>query len=47
MLIRFIHQLGRWIPVCLIVAATGSVAMAEAAGRADEGKPVSNDPTGE
>ncbi|HSQ09682.1 MAG TPA: glycine zipper 2TM domain-containing protein [Burkholderiaceae bacterium] len=38
MLIRFIHRLGRWIPVCLIVAATGSVVMAEAAARADEGK---------
>jgi uncharacterized protein YcfJ len=26
------------MPVCLLVAATGSVVMAEAAGRADEGK---------
>ena len=38
MLTRFIHRLGLWMPVCLLVAATGSVVMAEAAGRADEGK---------
>ena len=36
MLTRFIHRLARWILVC--VAATGSVVMAEAAARADEGK---------
>ena len=38
MLIRFIHRLGRWIPVCLLVAAAGSVVMAEAAARTDQGK---------
>ena len=38
MLTRFIHRLGLWMPVCLLVAATGSVVMAEAAARADEGK---------
>ena len=38
MLTRFIHRLGLWMPVCLLVAATGSVVMAEAAARTDEGK---------
>ena len=38
MLTRFIHRLGLWTSVCLLVAATGSVVMAEAAARADEGK---------
>jgi outer membrane lipoprotein SlyB len=38
MLTRFIQQLGLWMSVCLLVAATGSVMMAEAAARADEGK---------
>jgi len=38
MLARFIHRLGLWMPVCLFVAATGSVVMAEAAARADDGK---------
>ena len=38
MLARFIHRLGLWMPVCLFVAATGSVVIAEAAARADEGK---------
>jgi len=38
MLPRFVQRLGLWMPVCLLVAATGSVVMAEAAGRADEGK---------
>jgi uncharacterized protein YcfJ len=38
MLTRFIRWLGFWIPVCLLVAATGSLVMAEAAARADEGK---------
>ena len=38
MLTRFIHRLGLWMPVCLLVAATGSVGMADAAARADEGK---------
>jgi uncharacterized protein YcfJ len=38
MLTRFIQRLSHWIPVCLLVAATGIVVMAEAAGRTDEGK---------
>jgi uncharacterized protein YcfJ len=38
MLTRFIQRLGLWMPVCLLVAATVSVAMAEAAARDDEGK---------
>ena len=38
MLTRFIQRLGLWMPVCLLVAATVSVAMAEAAARVDEGK---------
>jgi outer membrane lipoprotein SlyB len=38
MLARFIQRLGLWMPVCLLVAASGSVVMAEAAARADEGK---------
>ena len=38
MLARFIQRLGLWMSVCLLVAATGSVVMAEAAGRAEEGK---------
>lgn len=38
MLTRFIHRLGLWVPVCLLIAATGSTVTAAAAGRADEGK---------
>ena len=38
MLTRFIQRLGLWMSVCLLVAATGSVVMAEAPVRADEGK---------
>ena len=37
MLTRFIQRLGLWMSVCLLVAA-GSVVMAEAPVRADEGK---------
>ena len=35
---RFIRRLGLWMSVCLLAAATGSVVMAEAPVRADEGK---------
>ena len=38
MLTRFTQRLGLWMSLCLLVAATVSVAMAEAAARADEGK---------
>jgi outer membrane lipoprotein SlyB len=38
MLTRRIQRLGLWTSVCLLAAATGSVAMAEAAVRVDEGK---------
>jgi outer membrane lipoprotein SlyB len=38
MLTRFIQRLGRWMSVCLLVAATVSVVMAEAPVRADEGR---------
>jgi outer membrane lipoprotein SlyB len=38
MLTQFIQRFGLWMPVCLLVAAIGSVVTAEAAGRADEGK---------
>ena len=36
MLTRFIQRLGLCMPICLLVAATGNVAMAEAPVRADE-----------
>jgi outer membrane lipoprotein SlyB len=38
MLTRFTQRLGLWMSVCLLVAAAGSVVMAQAAGRSDEGK---------
>ena len=38
MLTRFTPRLGLWMSLCLLVAATVSVSMAEAAARADEGK---------
>ena len=38
MLTRFIQRFGLWMPICLLVAAAGSVVMAEAAARTDEGK---------
>ena len=38
MLTRFIQRLGLGMSVCLLVAATGSLVMAEAPGRPDEGK---------
>ena len=38
MLTRFTQRLGLWMSVCLLAAATGSVVMAEAPVRADEGK---------
>jgi len=38
MLTRFIQRLGLWMSVCLLVATTGSVVMAETPVRADEGK---------
>lgn len=38
MLTRFTPRLGLWMSLCLLLAATVSVAMAEAAARADEGK---------
>ena len=38
MLTKLIQRLGLRMSVCLLVAATGSVVMAEAAGRGDEGK---------
>ena len=38
MLTRFTQRLGLWMSLCLLVAATVSVAMAEAAARDDEGK---------
>jgi outer membrane lipoprotein SlyB len=38
MLTRFIQRLGLWMSVYLLVAATGSVAMAETPVRDDEGK---------
>ena len=38
MLTRFIHRSGLWVSVCLLAAATGSVARAETPVRADEGK---------
>ena len=38
MLTRFTQRLGLWMSLCLLVAATVSVSMAEAAARADEGK---------
>jgi outer membrane lipoprotein SlyB len=38
MLTRFIQPLGLWMSVCLLVAATGNVVMAEAPIRADEGQ---------
>ena len=38
MLTRFIQRLGLWMSVCLLVAATGSVVMAETPVRADEGQ---------
>ena len=38
MLTRLIQRLGLWMSVCLFVAATGSVVMAEAPFRADEGQ---------
>lgn len=38
MLTGFFHRLGLPMTLCLLVAATGSVAMAEAPGRVDEGK---------
>ena len=38
MLTRFIQRLGLSISVCLLVAATGSVVMAEGSVRADEGQ---------
>ena len=38
MLTRFTQRLGLWMSLCLLIAATVSVAMAEAAARADEGK---------
>ena len=38
MLTRFTQRLGLWMPVCLLVAAIGTVVTVEAAGRTDEGK---------
>ena len=38
MLTRFMQRLGLRIPVCLLLAAIGTVVTAQAAGRADEGK---------
>ena len=38
MLTRFIQRLGLWMSVCLLVAATGTVVMAEALVRAEEGE---------
>ena len=38
MLTRSIQRLVAWMPMCLLVAATGFGVMAEAAARADEGK---------
>ena len=38
MLTRIIQRLGLWMSVCLLAAATGSLAMDEAPVRADEGK---------
>ena len=38
MLTRFIQRLGLCMPICLLVAATGSVVMAEAPVRTDEGR---------
>ena len=38
MLTRFIRPLGLWMSICLLIATTGSVVMAEGPVRADEGK---------
>jgi outer membrane lipoprotein SlyB len=38
MLTRFIQRLGLWMSVCLLVATTGSVVMADTPVRADEGQ---------
>jgi outer membrane lipoprotein SlyB len=38
MLTRFIQRLGLWTSVCLLVAATGRVVMAQSPVRAEEGK---------
>jgi outer membrane lipoprotein SlyB len=38
MLTRFKQRLGLWMSVCLLVAGAGSVSMAQAAARSDEGK---------
>jgi outer membrane lipoprotein SlyB len=38
MLTRFIQRLGLWMSVCLLVAAAGSVVMAETPVRADKGQ---------
>jgi outer membrane lipoprotein SlyB len=38
MLTRFIQRLGLWMSACLLVTTTGSVVMAEAPTRAEEGK---------
>ena len=38
MLTHYIRRFGLWMSVCLVLAATGTLAMAEAPARAEEGK---------